>query len=152
MAAAAARSMNAILRQWPHVTREQYAAVDCARKEDRFWVRCLGRVVAALTRRSEWAQAREAGGDAWIPRLATRRARYFGTLDNAPAWLEQLERLGDRPGAAGRRGEVARAIVRFRLSTCNGISQRAWRPAPALTAGELLLMGRRGGRALIHSV
>ena len=102
MAAAAARGMDGILRQWPHVTREQYAAVDCGRKEDRFWVRCLGRVVAALTRRCEWAEARAAGGDAWISRVATRRARHFGSLENAPVWLEQLQRLGDRPGAAGQ--------------------------------------------------
>lgn len=106
--------MEAILNDWPDVPAGAYADVDCA--ADRFWVRCLGRVVAGLTRRTDWAAARAAGGDKWIPRVATRRARVYGSIENAPEWLKQLEALGRSPDAARRRGEVRRSISRFRTS------------------------------------
>ena len=105
--------MEVVLKQWPNVKPEAYRSVDCT--VDRFWVRCLGRVVAGLTRRSEWAAARAVGGDKWIMRVATRRARFYGSIDNAPQWLKQLETLGRSPYATRYRGEVQRAITRFLL-------------------------------------
>lgn len=106
--------MEAVLTKWPDVSAEAYAAVDCT--ANRYWVRCLGRVVATLTRRSDWAAARAAGGDKWIPRLATQRARFYGSLENAPQWLKLLEMFGRDPHAKRRRGEVSRSISRFRVS------------------------------------
>ena len=103
--------LDELLRQWPDVPDEQYDKVHLGTGA---WERCMGRMVATLTRRPEWEAARQAGGPGWIHAVAVRRARRYGTPSNAPAWLDYLRTIGrQQPVSKLQRMQARLAIDRF---------------------------------------